>query len=139
MICCLLYWHSLQLTTYSIRTWRAWVGTAVIPGRTACGCATPEHSDAEIITLAERLYRQQIRYAYFHVRYLDANGRLHFRYPMQAHQLTNVLHRYAPDVKLLAWVFVGGEPLRPHVALTNPAIRASAVREAAWLVDDRRE
>ncbi len=31
--------------------------------------------------LPARLREQQIRYAYFHVRFIDRDGKLHFRYP----------------------------------------------------------
>lgn len=93
-----------------------------------------QHTDAEVMQLFRRLQQQQIRYAYVHVRYLDADGRLHFRYARQARHLVTLLHRSAPGVKVMAWVFVGGERLHPHVELADPVIRTTVVREASWLV-----
>ena len=96
-----------------------------------------EHGDVDVRELAERLTRNQIRYAYFHVRYVGSDGALHFRYPAQARRLTDALHHEAPGVKLFAYAYAasgGGEG--PRVDLTNRAVRARMTREAAWLTRD---
>ena len=52
-----------------------------------------QHSTAEARQLAQQLRARQIRYAYFHVRHVNAQGRLVFRYPDAAKTLMQLLRR----------------------------------------------
>jgi len=92
------------------------------------------HSAAEEKTLALRLRANQIRYAYFHVRFIKPSGRLHFRYPDEARRLVATLHQEAPGVKILAWVFAGNaQSGQGRVNLADPAVRRQMAAEARWL------
>ena len=92
------------------------------------------HDTDEEKTLARRLRDQQIRYAYFHVRFIEPSGRLHFRYPNEARRLVSTLHRNAPGVKILAWVFAGNaQSGMGRVNLADPAVRARMTANARWL------
>jgi len=93
-----------------------------------------QYQEADLARLAGRLRQGQVRYVYAHVRYLRANGELKFHFPASARRLTAGLHRVAPGVKVLAWIYVGGEGEHPPVNLADPTVRAKAVREADWLV-----
>ena len=84
--------------------------------------------------LAGRLQREQVRYAYFHVRDVKADGTLRYRKLDSARRLTLALHRQAPASKLLAWVYVGNRAGRGNVDLANPKVRKTLVGEAVWLV-----
>ena len=92
--------------------------------------------NADLAGLAQRLQDGQIRYAYCHVRFVDADGRLHFRKPAEARRLTSGLHRAAPAVKLLAWIYAGDLPGKGRIDLTNAAVRKTMAGEAAWLVKE---
>ena len=93
-----------------------------------------QRSEGDLERLAAELPRDQIRYAYFHVRSVAADGTLHFHYPAQARRLTAFLHQRAPSVKLLAWVYVGNRRGQGEVELASVAVRRAMVREALWLV-----
>ncbi len=64
-----------------------------------------EKSSGEVDLLANRLVENQIRYAFFHARFIQKDGSLKFRYPEQARKLTDALHKQAPGVKLLAYCY----------------------------------
>ena len=91
-------------------------------------------TETDTAALARRLQAEQIRYAYFHVRAVKSDGTLRFHKPITAEVLTRVLHRQAPAVKLLAWVYVGNSAGRGAVDLSKPAVRKKLAAEAAWLV-----
>lgn len=94
-----------------------------------------EKTPAEVAALPRRLKDHQIRYAYFHVRSITEKGTLKYRYPDRAHRLIDVLHRDAPDVKAIAWVYAASKRGEGAVAdLTNSAVRKQMVEEAVWLV-----
>jgi hypothetical protein len=94
-----------------------------------------EKSDDERRELAHRLTDNQIRYAYFHVRFIHRDGSLHFRHAGQARILTAALHREAPGVKLLAYAYAASRKGEgPFVDLTNLTVRKRMASEAAWLV-----
>lgn len=86
------------------------------------------HSSSEVDELCRRLTREQMRYAYFHVRFVQKDGHLRFHYPKSA-QLTQQVHRAASGVKAIAWIYVDGD-----VPIGEPRIRAQMVGEAKWLV-----
>jgi spore germination protein YaaH len=96
-----------------------------------------QKTPSEMTSLADRLTQNQIRYAYFHVRYIQKDGTLKYRFPQQARALTSFLHQKAPGVKLLAYAYAAsakGEG--PHVDLDQLAIRKRMSEEAAWLVNE---
>jgi hypothetical protein len=92
-------------------------------------------SDADVHAMAQRLKEEQIRYAYFHVRDVTRDGRLRYHFPDAARRLTAMVHREAPSVKALAWIYVGNPRGRGEVDLANPSVRRKMVAEARWLVD----
>jgi hypothetical protein len=96
-----------------------------------------ERSDAEVRALAQRLTERQIRYAYFHVRHVTRDGALRYHYPVAARRLVATLHRDAPAVKVIAWVYAGNRHNAPElgeVDLANAAVRRRMAAEARWLV-----
>jgi hypothetical protein len=92
-----------------------------------------QHSDEDVRQLARSLSERQVRYAYFHVRFIERSGRLHFRYPEPARRLNAVLHREAPGVRRIAWVYVGNAHGAGNVNLADPAVRRRVVEEVRWL------
>lgn len=94
-----------------------------------------EHKPAEVEALASRLQQGGFRYAYFHVRYAQHDGRLHFRYPHRATALNNALHSLSPGTKSIAWVYVGNRHGLGGVDLNDLKTRQNLVAEAVWLVD----
>ena len=91
-------------------------------------------SDAEMKELAANLRRRQIKYAYPHVRYIRKDGSLRFRYPDSARRLVEALHRDAPEVKVIAWVYAGNSRGEGEVDLSKASVRNKMVEEAVWLV-----
>lgn len=84
--------------------------------------------------LAQKMQREQIRFAYFHVRDVRPDGALRFHKSETAGRLTHSLHRQTPVTKLLAWVYVGNPSGRGNVDLSKPTVRKKLVAEAVWLV-----
>lgn len=97
-------------------------------------------SEARITDLARRLQERQARFAYFHVRHITKEGSLRYRYPTQARRLVAVLHRDAPGVKVVAWIFAGNRRLAytgvGEVELSKQSVRRRMVAEARWLVTE---
>lgn len=92
-----------------------------------------QKSDAEISALCERLKAEGIRDAYFHVRFIQADGSLKFRYPEQAKKLIAAVHAQAPETRAIAWVYAGNARGEGAVVLSNPTVRQKMVAEALWL------
>jgi hypothetical protein len=99
-----------------------------------------QRSDEDVSVLARRLRERQIRYAYFHVRHITRDGRLRYHYPDAARRLVAALHREAPSVKVIAWVYAGNARLAHtgvgDVDLANEQVRNAMVGEARWLVTE---
>ena len=91
-------------------------------------------SDADVRSLAQRLQAEQVRYAYFHVRGITASGVLKFHDADAARKLVTALHRQAPGVKLLAWIYAGNANGEGAVDLSKPDVRRAMAGEARWLV-----
>ena len=91
--------------------------------------------DDELATLAQNLKARRIRWAYFHVRSAETNGSLRFHYPAEARHLLSVIRRENPDVRCLAWVYVGNKKDEGAVELSRPEVRHRLVEEARWLVE----
>jgi hypothetical protein len=87
------------------------------------------------VSLAQRLKQQEMRYAYFHVRFIKKSGELRYRFPAPARRLTREMHRLAPQTKLLAWIYVGNERGLTGVDISRPEVRKNMVQEAKWLVE----
>lgn len=92
-----------------------------------------------VASLAARLQKQQMRWAYFHVRFIGKSGRLRFRgaeYSVRARKLNAELQRRAPEIKSLAWIYIGNERGITGVDLSNASTRRAIVKEAAWLTTE---
>lgn len=94
-----------------------------------------EHSEQEVQALGNQLSAHQIRYAYFHVRFIQKDGRLRFHYAKQALQLNRVLERSAPNVRAVAWIYIGNERGLTGVDIADAKVRANIIEEACWLVE----
>lgn len=94
------------------------------------------HTDFEVAALGRRLRRLHLRYAYFHVRHVQSDGSLRYRYPQAARRLVGELRRSAPEVVPMAWVYAGnnGAGGLPRVDLASRTVRRRMAEEAAWLV-----
>lgn len=90
--------------------------------------------ETDVPVLAKRLKTEQIRYAYFHVRDVTKSGALRHHSPDFARRVVMPLHRQAPTVKLIAWVYAGNVAGRGGVDLRRPEVRRVMVQEAVWLV-----
>jgi Glycosyl hydrolases family 18 len=98
-----------------------------------------QRSNAEVRALARRLTEHQIRYAYFHVRHVTRDGSLRYHFPEAARRLVAALHRDAPTVKAIAWVYAGNlhdAPELGEVELADAAVRRRMVAEARWVVTE---
>lgn len=96
-----------------------------------------KNSQAETHALVSRLKENQIRYAFFHVRKTDSKGKLVFRYKANAQKLIADMHAGAPQMKVIAWVYVPSNVTkRDGVDLANPATRKTLVSEAVWLTSE---
>jgi hypothetical protein len=84
--------------------------------------------------LARKLGERQVRYAYFHVRSIERDGSLKYRYPDKARRLLADLRQHVPDVKLIAWIYAGNRRGRGAVELSHTQVRRRMVEEAVWLV-----
>jgi len=90
------------------------------------------YSEADQKELAKNLQRRQIRYAFFHVRYIKKDGTLKFRYPNEAQKLNRTINQNAPATMTLAWIYAG----RDQVDLSKPEIRKTMVQQAVWLTQE---
>ncbi len=90
------------------------------------------YSEADQKELAKNLQTRQIRYAYFHVRYIKIDGTLKFRFPNEAKKLNRTIHQNAPATMTLAWIYAG----RDQVDLSKPEIRKTMVQQAVWLTKE---
>ena len=90
-------------------------------------------TDSELSALAALLKQHEIRYAYPHVRFITKDGHLRFQYPGAGKRLIESLHRQAPEVKVVAWIYAGNRKGEGEVDLARPDVRRNMVREAAWL------
>jgi Glycosyl hydrolases family 18 len=72
--------------------------------------ADSPHTDAEYDVLASRFAELQVRKAYIHLRSVDATGKLKHPPGPNTLRLTAALKRLAPNVQLIAWIYVNGDP-----------------------------
>ncbi len=88
------------------------------------------------LQLAARLTDQQIKYAYFHVRFIKKDGTLRFRNPETARRLTSSIHPLVPQTKLIAWIYIGNERGLTGVNIADPKVRRNIAKESRWLVNE---
>jgi spore germination protein YaaH len=106
-----------------------------------------EKTDVEIATLGKNLQEREITQAYFHVRFIQKDGNLRFRYPEKAQKLLATFRKSNTDpnttpnttpsttTKAIAWIYAGNPRGEGAVDLHNPAVRAKMVTEAKWLCE----
>jgi hypothetical protein len=90
-------------------------------------------------SLATRLQKNQLQTAYFHVRFIQKNGELRFRgpeYSQRARRFNAQLKQRAPQIKSLAWIYVGNERGLTGVDISQPKTRRAMVAEAQWLAQN---
>lgn len=90
--------------------------------------------NSEVGALNARLKGKGIRDVYFHVRNIEANGALKYRYSDKAIALNRELQQIAPEVRRIAWVYAGNRSGHGLVDLTDPKVRSRMVAEARWLI-----
>ena len=93
-----------------------------------------EKTEEEWAAMTARLRDAQVRDAFFHVRYINPDGTLHFRYPERAKALVERVHRDAPGVRAIAWIYAENKRGEFFADVADPAIRGRMVEEAVWLV-----
>ncbi|MBS1955334.1 MAG: hypothetical protein JST89_14210 [Cyanobacteria bacterium SZAS-4] len=91
-------------------------------------------SDSDLKQIAELLNREQIAFAYFHCRDIDAKGNLRFGAPKSANKFIDFLHRECPKTKIIAWIGAVGPNMHGEVNLNSPQVRARMAEQAAMLV-----
>ena len=95
-----------------------------------------EKSADEMQNLPTLLHERQIRSAWFHVRAIGKTGKLNFRYVQRAQKLNAVMHPHAPEIRSMAWVYIGNKRGAGEVDLSNVETRRQMVAEAVWLTTD---
>lgn len=91
-------------------------------------------SNADLKGIAELLNREQIAFAYFHCRDIDAKGNLRFGAPKTAAKFVEFLHHECPHTKVLAWIGAVSPNMRGEVNLNSPDVRTRMAEQAALLV-----
>lgn len=92
-------------------------------------------SDNDLKQIASLLNREQVAFAYFHCRDIDAKGNLRFGAPDTAKKFVEFLHHECPQAKILAWIGAVGPNMRGEVNLNSPQVRARMSEQAALLVN----
>ena len=85
--------------------------------------------------MINHLKNDQIRFAYFHLRELNTDGRLAIRKEEQLKTLTGFVHEEALDAKVIAWISLGSAYPANGTDLSNEFVRKNAIEEAKWLTD----
>lgn len=91
-------------------------------------------TDADITALAKLLQKEQIRFAYFHTRDINKEGKLRYHSEPAAKKFVSMLHELAPGVKVIAWIGAVNAVNGGDVNLAKPAVREEMAKEAANLV-----
>ena len=92
-----------------------------------------EKTDFERRALIDRLRAAQVRSAYFHARFIKRDGALRFHFPDEARRLNRAMKRDAPDLKSIAWIYIGNERGLTGVDIRSTHVRAQIAREVRWL------
>lgn len=91
-----------------------------------------KHTPAEFADMYKSVTARQLRYAYFHVLTTKPDGHLKLRNEEGAKKLAADCRKFAPNVKSIAWVYVGSL----DVNLDRPEIRKNLVDEFRWLIGE---
>ncbi len=94
-----------------------------------------KHSSKDADKMCSHLKRDEIAYAYFHVRGITRDGSLKFHYPEKARKLVELVHSRAPGCKVIAWAYAGTATEYGGVDLSSDSVRKKMVEEASWLVN----
>lgn len=86
--------------------------------------------------LADQFQQGGIKYAYFHVRFIERSGKLHFRYPEKARRLNAEVEKRSPEVLRIAWIYAGNPRGEGNVEISKPEVRQKMVSEAKWLIEE---
>jgi len=92
-------------------------------------------NNGQIPELVDLAQRHGISDLYFHVRSIQADGNLKYRYLQQAQTLNRRIKELAPRLRRFAWIYAGNSSGAGDVDLSNPTVRQKMVSEAKWLVD----
>lgn len=84
--------------------------------------------------LARQLTQHQIRYAYFHVRYIKKDGTLRFHNATAARRLTEAMHHDSPKIKSIAWIYIGNARGLTDVDIGNARVRKNIMQQVIWLI-----
>lgn len=98
-----------------------------------------QHSDKDMAVLCERLLKDKFKYVYWHVRETDGTGKLTKKndtYKEIARKLNAEVHKQAPGVKSIAWVYVPSGFVSSGVNLTIKQNRQNLINEALWLTKE---
>ncbi len=66
-----------------------------------------KHTPAEFADMYKSVGERQLRYAYFHVLTTKPDGQLKLRSEESAKKLAADCRKFAPNVKPIAWVYIG--------------------------------
>jgi hypothetical protein len=94
-----------------------------------------EYANSDLSQLAARLNDNSITSAYWHVRYIRADGTLKFQKSNSARKLLNRIRELAPNTRNLAWIYMGHGKLG-DVDISKPEVRENIAIQAAWLVKE---
>lgn len=92
------------------------------------------YAPEDLQSMLKRLNDYQVRYAYFHVRGINKDGKLEFHQLDEARRLADAVHSRCPNAKVIAWVYVGSNV----VDISSRHIRKKMIEEANWLLNDCR-
>lgn len=95
-----------------------------------------EIADAEMQKGAAELQEIGIRYAFFHVRAASGDGGLDFDYMDRAAKLNDIVKDAAPNLKRIAWIYVGNKDGMGTVDLSRPETRVKLVESANRLIKE---
>lgn len=90
-------------------------------------------SRESVSNLAARMEENNFRDAYFHVRFIGQSGRLRFRDANAARRLNHEMELAAPNVRRMAWLYIGNERGITGVDISKPEIRQKIAREVQFL------
>lgn len=84
--------------------------------------------------LARRVSDGGFQDVYLHVRYIEKNGQLHYRYWAQGQIVAQNLRWRVPGARAIAWIYAGNERGLTGIDLGNATVRATMVKQAVDLV-----
>jgi hypothetical protein len=88
----------------------------------------------ELQRMSDLFRKEQIRYAYFHCRDIQADGALRFQPSKSLSENVAALHRMNPKTKVIAWIGAVNKQTGGEVDLSLEPVRKKMASEAARLV-----